>query len=86
MTPALLAVYARPHATRKQARRKGRCFGSRGRRWPSLVTWSNLTERLGQPYRIEIRDGTKLVYAYEPMKSERVRSRLPQLARFYAPS
>ena len=47
-----------------------------------LVALRRLTEKFKQPYRIEIRDGARLVYSYEPMKSNLVRSRLLQLARF----
>jgi hypothetical protein len=48
-----------------------------------LVAWSHLTRRMGQPYRIEIRDHGKLIHAYEPMKNPRVHNRLPLLKRFY---
>jgi hypothetical protein len=47
-----------------------------------LVALWRLTEEYKQPFRIVIRDGTRVVYSYEPMKSELVRGRLPQLARF----
>ena len=47
-----------------------------------LVAWWQMTEVHGQPYRIEVRDEGELVYAYEPMKSSLVRSRLNQLDRF----
>lgn len=50
-----------------------------------LLALRELTGRLGQPYRIEVRDGDRVVYSYEPMKSPLVRSRLPALARFDSP-
>ena len=48
-----------------------------------LFAWSQLAERLHQPYRIEVRDHDKLIFAYEPMRNARVRSRLHLLKRFY---
>lgn len=48
-----------------------------------LATWHHLTENLGQPYRITLREWGKATFAYEPMRSPRVRDRFPQLARFY---
>lgn len=45
-----------------------------------LVAWAHMTEVLKQPYRIEVRDGGKVVFAYEPMKNPLVRSRLPLVA------
>ena len=47
-----------------------------------LVAWRQITEKYGQPYRIEVRDGAEVIYAYEPMKSSLVRSRLDELRRF----
>ncbi|WP_394850171.1 hypothetical protein LZC95_22275 [Pendulispora brunnea] len=47
------------------------------------VAWYQLTERLGQPYRIVIRDQGKEAFAYEPMKSPVVRNRFDQLSKFY---
>jgi hypothetical protein len=47
------------------------------------VALYHLTERLKQPYRIVIRDAGRPIIAYEPMKSDLVRSRLGYLARFY---
>ena len=47
------------------------------------VTWYHLTQKLTQPYRIVIRDAGKETFAYEPMKSEIVRSRFDQMDRFY---
>lgn len=48
-----------------------------------LVTWYHLTERLGQPYRIVIRNTGKETFSYEPMKSDFVRHRFDQMNRFY---
>ena len=48
-----------------------------------VVTWYHLTEKLKQPYRIEIRKTGQVIYAYEPMRSRLVRSRFDQLKRFY---
>ncbi|WP_394839440.1 hypothetical protein LVJ94_21370 [Pendulispora rubella] len=47
------------------------------------VAWYHLTERLGQPYRIVIRDQGNQVFAYEPMKSPVVRNRFDALSKFY---
>jgi hypothetical protein len=47
-----------------------------------LLALSELTGEQHQPWRIEIRDGAKLVYSYEPMKNPLVRARLPLLERF----
>ena len=49
---------------------------------PELVAWRQLTQKLGQPYRIEIRDGARVIYSYQPMASPLVRSRLRELDRF----
>jgi hypothetical protein len=58
-----------------------------GRNWfddlAELVSVYQLTEVLKQPFRIVIRRGKDEVFAYEPMKSELVRSRLGQLKHFY---
>jgi len=48
-----------------------------------VVTWYHLTDKLKQPYRIEIRKKGEVMFAYEPMRSPLVRSRLDQLKRFY---
>jgi hypothetical protein len=50
-----------------------------------LVAWRQMTEKYGQPYRIDVRDGTGAIYSYEPMQSPLVRSRLSQLGRFDSP-
>lgn len=50
-----------------------------------LVAWRQMTEKYGQPYRIEIRDDAEVIYSYEPMKSSLVRSRLDELRRFDSP-
>jgi hypothetical protein len=47
------------------------------------VTWYHLTQKLEQPYRIVIRDAGREAFAYEPMKSQIVRSRFDQMDRFY---
>lgn len=48
-----------------------------------LATWRHVTERLGEPYRLEVRRGAEVIYRYEPMRSDLVRSRLSLLDRFY---
>ena len=48
-----------------------------------LVAWSHLTGRMGQPYRIVVREAGRDLFTYEPMASPRVRRRLPLLTRFY---
>jgi hypothetical protein len=47
------------------------------------VALYHLTEVLGQPYRIVIRKDGKEAFAFEPMKSDIVRGRFPQMKRFY---
>jgi hypothetical protein len=58
-----------------------------GRNWfddlAELVSVYQLTEVLKQPFRIVIRRGNDEIFAYEPMKSPLVRSRLGQLKHFY---
>lgn len=41
------------------------------------------TEILKQPYKIVIRNESKKVFDYEPMKSNLVRKRVGQIKRFY---
>jgi hypothetical protein len=53
---------------------------------PELVALSELTGRLKQPFRIELRDGSRVVSSWEPMKNPLVRARLAQLARFRSPA
>ena len=48
-----------------------------------VVTWYHLTEKLKQPYRIEIRKKGQVIFVYEPMRSGLVRSRFDQMKRFY---
>lgn len=48
-----------------------------------LLAWYHLTEKLGQPYRIVVREAGKATFVYEPMRSATVRARLDQLKRFY---
>ena len=43
----------------------------------------HFTEVLKQPFRILIRKEGKVVFDYEPMKSDLVRSRAGQIKRFY---
>jgi len=50
-----------------------------------LAAWRQMTEKYGQPYCIEVRDGAQVIYSYEPMKSSLVRSRLSQLDLFDSP-
>jgi len=47
------------------------------------VALSHWTGKLGQPYRIVVRDGGQELFAYEPMASALVRRRLDQMAQFY---
>jgi hypothetical protein len=53
------------------------------------VAWRQM-ERLGQPYRIELRDkakdGGKVIYAYEPLKNPLLRGRFAQLSIFDSPA
>jgi hypothetical protein len=48
-----------------------------------FVAWYHLTQRLKQPYRLEIRKNAKIIYTYEPMESHLVRGRFNQMSRFY---
>lgn len=47
-----------------------------------LVAWRQLSQNLKQPYRVEIRNGSTVIYSYEPMKSHLVQSRLKLLDHF----
>jgi hypothetical protein len=49
---------------------------------PEFVAWRQMTRKLNQPYRIEIRDGGRVVYSFEPMKNPLVQNRLGLLERF----
>ena len=44
-----------------------------------LVTCYYLTQRLNQPYRIVLRQGTETLYSLKPMESERVQARFPEV-------
>lgn len=48
------------------------------------VAWRQM-EKLGQPYRIEISDGARIVYTYEPLKNPLVRARFDKLKIFDLP-
>jgi len=48
-----------------------------------VVAWYHLTEKLKQPYRIEIRNKQHVIFVYQPMKSRLVRSRFDQMKKFY---
>jgi hypothetical protein len=48
-----------------------------------LVAWYHLTSRMGQPYRIVVRERDQEVLVYEPMASPRVQRRLRLLAPMY---
>jgi hypothetical protein len=48
-----------------------------------VVTWYHLTEKLKQPYRIEIRRKGQVIFVYEPMRSRLVRSRFDLMKKFY---
>ncbi|MEK6324962.1 MAG: hypothetical protein AABN33_25250 [Acidobacteriota bacterium] len=48
-----------------------------------VVAWYHLTEKLKQPYRVEIRKKGQVIFVYEPMRSRLVRSRFDQMKRFY---
>jgi len=48
-----------------------------------LLAWHHLTSRMGQPYRIVVRDSGRDVVVYEPMASPLVQSRINLLTRFY---
>ena len=49
---------------------------------PEFVAWRQMTRKLDQPYRIEIRDGGQVVFSCEPMKNPLVQNRLGLLERF----
>jgi len=48
-----------------------------------FVSLYHLSEKLGQPFRIVVRDGTREVAAFEPMRSDLVRRRFAHMRRFY---
>jgi hypothetical protein len=48
-----------------------------------LVAWYDLTQKLKQPYRIELRDQGRVVFTYAPMDAPLVRSRFRLVERFY---
>jgi len=48
-----------------------------------FVTWYHLTEKLKQPYQIEIRKEGQVIFGYEPMRSRLVRSRFDQMKKIY---
>ena len=48
-----------------------------------LVAWHHLTSRMGQPYRIVVRERDQEVLVYEPMASAVVQGRLRLLAPMY---
>jgi hypothetical protein len=50
-----------------------------------LVAWHHLTSRMGQPYRIVVREGDQEVLVYEPMASPLVQVRLRLLTPMYDP-
>lgn len=50
-----------------------------------LVAWRQMTEKYGQPYRIEVCDDARVIHFYEPMNSYLVRSRLNHLDLFDSP-
>lgn len=48
-----------------------------------LVAWHHLTSRMGQPYRIVVRERDQEVLVYEPMESPRVQRRLRLVTPMY---
>jgi hypothetical protein len=46
------------------------------------VAWRQMTQKFKQPYRIEIRDGDRVVYSYEPARNPLVQGRFSKLERF----
>jgi hypothetical protein len=48
-----------------------------------LVAWHHLTSRMGQTYRIVLRERDKDVFVYEPMASPLVQRRLRLLTSMY---
>jgi len=52
---------------------------------PETVAWRQM-EKLGQPYRIELKDKGKTIYTYEPLKNPLLRARFAQLAVFDSPA
>lgn len=49
-----------------------------------FVSWYHLSQKLRQPYRVVVRDGQRVVFAYEPMASALVRARFGEMASFYS--
>jgi hypothetical protein len=55
---------------------------------PETVAWRQM-DKLGQPYRIEVRDKAKagkVTYTYEPLKNVALRARFAQLSLFDSPA
>lgn len=48
-----------------------------------LVAWRHLTQKLKQPYRIELRDQGRVVFTYAPLDAPLVRGRFRLVERFY---
>jgi hypothetical protein len=46
----------------------------------------HLTEKLGEPFRVVVRNQEKEIFAWEPMKSDLVRARAGQMRQFYSDS
>lgn len=48
-----------------------------------FVSVYHFTEKLGQPFRIVVRNDDEVVFSYEPMKSKLVKARIGAMDRFY---
>jgi hypothetical protein len=48
-----------------------------------LVAWYDLSQKLDQPYQIQLWDGNRMVFHYDPMQNPQVRQRFPDIHFFY---
>jgi len=48
-----------------------------------FLTFYHLTQKLNQPYIINILEKNKVIYTYKPMNSEKVKKRFPLMEQFY---
>jgi hypothetical protein len=60
-------------------------YGSnnRGDDLAELVAWYDLSQKLGQPYQIQLWDGHTMVFHYDPMRNRKVRKRFGQINFLY---
>jgi len=61
-------------------------YGSnnRGDDLAELIACYDLSENLGQPFQIQLWDGNKMVFHYDPMRNQNVRKRFGQIKFFFA--